>query len=606
MAQRKLSKSAFKLGSECGRKLAYYVHGYPSQKQDDPYLEFLADGGFMVEALARARYAGGIEVVPSAGESPAEATVRLLKSASKITLFEAVFETSNQSSRVDIIERVGNRLNLIEVKAKSTSEDADLEGQGFRTKAGTIRADWRPYLDDVTFQREVIRQVMGPSFQVIPHLLLVSKSHVCDDAVTFDKVELLPRDPTAFGKPRARYLADPKLVADHPILKLVDVTAEADLITMSGEFAARVDALTDIARCDSPSDVAFTLSKICRDCEYRITDGRKSGFRECWGKRGDADPHILDLYRVDSLGGKDSGTLESLIKRGVTGVNQIPLSALKDKGAIPKRQALQIAGQEHVDLRLLRALDAAVYPLHFIDFETSSIALPYHAGMRPYGRIAFQFSCHTISKRGADPVHTEWINLTDACPNTEFVQQLREAIGNTGTIMVWSPHERSILNHLSDEMEVSKSTLAADLSPWIADAVRPADEGGRMLDLHALCRSYYFHPKMKGRTSIKVVLPAVWDTGTFLHTDPWFVKYFKDSSGGVLTPYETLESRLVDGLEIAAVTEGGAAMAAYQDMMYGYHRTNLAYRTAIRESLLRYCELDTAAMLMIWKYWLRT
>ena len=559
----------------------------------------------MVEALARARYPAGIEVTPNPGESPSAATVRLLTSQPNIVLFEAVFETPSQSARVDIIERVGNRLNLIEVKAKSTSDEADLESQGFRTKSGSIRAGWRPYLEDVTFQREVIREVVGKTFTVTPHLLLVNKTHICDDAVTFDKVELLPRDSTAFGKPRSRYLGDPMLVANHPILKLLDVTAEADDLMTGDSLDEQIAELTEIAACTSPSEVPITLSKVCRDCEYRVTDGQKSGFDECWGTLAIADSHVLDLFRVDLLGGKDSGALEDLIADGVSEVTEIPLSILSETGSTPIRQALQIAGVEHQEPELLEALERVTYPLHFIDFETSRIALPYHAGMRPYGLVAFQFSCHTISKPGEDPSHTEWINLDDVCPNTEFVVQLRKAIGDRGTVMVWSPHERSTINQIAKELAASNPTLAAELTPWLTNVVTASTDGGRMLDLHALCKEHYFHPRMKGRTSIKVVLPAVWESGTFLHRDPWFTKYFKDSPAGVLSPYDTLEAQLIDGHSVAAVTEGGAAMAAYQDMMYGHHRGNSAYRFAVRSSLLRYCELDTAAMLMIWKYWRR-
>jgi len=32
------------------------------------------------------------------------------------------------------------------------------------------------------------------------------------------------------------------------------------------------------------------------------------------------------------------------------------------------------------------------YPYHFIDFETSTVAIPFHKGMRPYEPVAFQFS----------------------------------------------------------------------------------------------------------------------------------------------------------------------------------------------------------------------
>jgi hypothetical protein len=51
------------------------------------------------------------------------------------------------------------------------------------------------------------------------------------------------------------------------------------------------------------------------------------------------------------------------------------------------------------------------------------------------------------------------------------------------------------------------------------------------------------------------------------------------------------------------VTDGVGAMRAYQDMLFGLNRDNPEIRDSMRDSLLRYCELDTAAMVMIWKYW---
>ena len=51
------------------------------------------------------------------------------------------------------------------------------------------------------------------------------------------------------------------------------------------------------------------------------------------------------------------------------------------------------------------------------------------------------------------------------------------------------------------------------------------------------------------------------------------------------------------------VTDGVGAMRAYQDMLYGLNRDNLEVRDAMKDALLRYCELDTAAMVMIWKHW---
>src|SRR5690606_4271690 len=41
---------------------------------------------------------------------------------------------------------------------------------------------------------------------------------------------------------------------------------------------------------------------------------------------------------------------------------------------------------------LRREMSTWAFPLHFIDFETTMVAIPFHKGRRPYEQIAFQFS----------------------------------------------------------------------------------------------------------------------------------------------------------------------------------------------------------------------
>ena len=45
-------------------------------------------------------------------------------------------------------------------------------------------------------------------------------------------------------------------------------------------------------------------------------------------------------------------------------------------------------------------------------------------------------------------------------------------------------------------------------------------------------------------------------------------------------------------------------MLAYEHIRYGLAASDQAVRKSMRRQLMRYCELDTAAMVMIWKYWL--
>ena len=51
-----LTKSDFKSCFDCATKLYYRKHAYPSNQDENEYLRFLAEGGFMIETVAKAKY----------------------------------------------------------------------------------------------------------------------------------------------------------------------------------------------------------------------------------------------------------------------------------------------------------------------------------------------------------------------------------------------------------------------------------------------------------------------------------------------------------------------------------------------------------------------
>lgn len=65
-----LTKSDFKVARTCGTKLYYRKLGYPTTSDDDPYLEFLADGGYMIEAIAKLLFPEGREIVADSVRRP--------------------------------------------------------------------------------------------------------------------------------------------------------------------------------------------------------------------------------------------------------------------------------------------------------------------------------------------------------------------------------------------------------------------------------------------------------------------------------------------------------------------------------------------------------
>ena len=65
-----------------------------------------------------------------------------------------------------------------------------------------------------------------------------------------------------------------------------------------------------------------------------------------------------------------------------------------------------------------------------------------------------------------------------------------------------------------------------------------------------------------------------------------------------LPPVELLESA-------EAVNEGTGAMRAYEDMLFGLNKNKEDIKQAYAQALLRYCKLDTLAMVIIWEHWSR-
>lgn len=153
-----LSKSDFKIARTCGTKLYYKKLRYPSSQDEDPYLEFLADGGYMVETIAKLLFPDGREIEFDSSDEAAALTHEALKQEN-VTLFEATFMMGQLLARVDILEKRGNRFQLIEVKAIGFNSQKVDGLSPFRGKRGDISSKWQPYLEDVAFQTHILRNL---------------------------------------------------------------------------------------------------------------------------------------------------------------------------------------------------------------------------------------------------------------------------------------------------------------------------------------------------------------------------------------------------------------------------------------------------------------
>ena len=157
------------------------------------------------------------------------------------------------------------------------------------------------------------------------------------------------------------------------------------------------------------------------------------------------------------------------------------------------------------------------FPLHMIDFETTSVALPMNKGMYPYEQVAFQFSHHIIRADGSIEHVGQFLNKEEhKFPNFEFLRELKRQLeGDNGTIFRYAIHENTILRDIREQLENSDQADKQELMDFI-DSITNHKEGREklsgprdMVDLMEIVKKYYYHPDMKGSNSIKVVLPAI-------------------------------------------------------------------------------------------------
>jgi Domain of unknown function(DUF2779) len=190
------------------------------------------------------------------------------------------------------------------------------------------------------------------------------------------------------------------------------------------------------------------------------------------------------------------------------------------------------------------------YPLLFMDFETVNRALPPFAGMRPYDHLPFQWSVHVQRQPGAEPEHHEFLATDASDPRREFISSLCHALGETGSIVVYSSFE---------------SQRLSELAGWLPEHAEPINAiQARLFDLLPVLREHAYHPAFAGSYSIKSVLPAL------------------------------VPEMSYDGMVVA---NGQAAGVAWESLMRG--SLNCDERKRIEKALRAYCGQDTLAMVRL-------
>ena len=639
-----LTKSRFKLAAECPTKLYYTGKEeiYKSTKSDDSFLAMLAEGGYQVGELAKLYWPEGIEI-ESPNHQDAEAlTLELLK-RDQVVLFEPAIRFGDLFARVDILVKDGHQYQLIEVKAKSyNSSKPQILGS-----RGELKSEMRPYIEDVTFQAFIFKSAF-PSAHLKTFLMMPDKAKrvTVSGLNQLFKIERVGRRAKVITNPKAK-----EAEIDKDILTLVPTDdyiekVFEDGVSVLGDKRSLIDLASEwSAAYKEDKKIKPRPGSQCSNCEFRaaLGDGLKDGFKECWKEAYQFKEEdfikgtVLDIYKFR---GKDRLIAEGRIRMSAVLAHDLEEKDGGEQLSLSERQWMQIRGIPPSEDRggywiaenfLRNEMSSWTYPYHFIDFETSTVAIPFHAGMRPYEPVAFQFSHHVMHSDGRIE-HTGQFLLTDPVkfPNFQFAQALKDQLEHDqGTVFMWSHHERTILNKIIEQLEdADRPTTNAEALVNFLKSLTTNGSQREMYDLCKLSEHAFFHVLTKGRSSIKKVLPAVMSSSKYLrekYSQPIYgnlngipsmnytdTAWWIDNGHGAPTdPYQLLKDsakNLIgedlssndadDDLEIA---EGGAAATAYSRLQF--EEMNSTTRKNIENALLRYCELDTLAMVMIVEAW---
>ena len=192
------------------------------------------------------------------------------------------------------------------------------------------------------------------------------------------------------------------------------------------------------------------------------------------------------------------------------------------------------------------------YPLYFLDYETFSSAIPISKGIKPHSHIPFQFSIHLkLSKNDPKLIHYDYLANRAELP-LKLIEKMETIISPEGTIISW---HKSFENTRNKEMGI----LYPDKKCFLEGV------SNRTIDLEDIFKDGYVDIKFGGSTSIKKVLP-------------------------VIVPELNYDS--------LAITSGTDAMKAFKEML---EMPDGKKKKELRNQMLKYCKLDTLAMVRIFK-----
>ena len=198
-------------------------------------------------------------------------------------------------------------------------------------------------------------------------------------------------------------------------------------------------------------------------------------------------------HGIGELPGLRAKQREALEARGIEEIEDVPpdfdLTALQRVARNSLRRRRPIV---HGDLRL--RLAEMEPPVRHLDFETWMPPIPRFAGTSPFATIPFLFSVHTEGP-GAALRHEDYLHEGSDDPRPALTRRLLEALGDSGSVCVYSSYEQTILNSLAREQPRHAAAIEAVVA--------------RLYDLRPVIKETVYDSGFRGSFSLKRVFPAL-------------------------------------------------------------------------------------------------
>jgi hypothetical protein len=182
------------------------------------------------------------------------------------------------------------------------------------------------------------------------------------------------------------------------------------------------------------------------------------------------------------------------------------------------------------------------------------LVIPEYPNSKPYQQITFQYSLHYIESEGGEIKHKEFLGVSGEDPRRALAEQLVKDIPTDACVLAYNMgFEKGRIKELA-ELFPDLSNSLMKIRDNVKDLIDPFHDG------------YYYNKAIGGSFSIKSVLPAMFPNDPELD-------------------YHNLEG----------VHNGSEAMTLFPKIK----DLPLDEQELARHNLLKYCELDTYAMVKI-------